>query len=273
MDILNSLNENNIIIEKEVINKPPSYDNTPRILLIDADSLVWIANHDSNILPEERGSKEDIDECKYRLRNKIQEITNNIEVYFNIKKTILCVGGENNFRYKIFPEYKAQRPKDIHPNIIILKKYLIDELSAIPAPLGEADDTIYHFFKIFQENTIIACIDKDIKSSCWGHFYNYKSYLNKIGEFSYVTKQEAKFNLCCQLLTGDASDNVKVNKGLGIKGVLKIINPEMSDFTLKRKILETYIKYNGNNAKSLLKLIYKLLKLHTFEEIENKLGL
>lgn len=260
-------------VVRVVKNKPLKYDNTERVLLIDADSIVWFSNHNPNLLPEERGTEEDLNECKFRLRAKIQEIVNNIEEFFNIKKTILCVGGANNFRYKLFPQYKAHRPTDIHPNIKVLKKYLIEELNAIPAPFGEADDTIYHLFKLFEENTIISCIDKDIKSSCWGHFYNYKSNLDTIGEFYYVTKQESKFNLCCQILTGDVSDNIKVNKGLGIKGVLKIINPDMSDFTLKRKILETYIKYNGTNAKKLLKQTYKLLKLHTFEEIENKLGL
>lgn len=256
------------IVPKVICNEPLEFDSSKKVHLIDADSIIWFSHYNPNLLPEERGTEEDVEECKYRLRTKIQEISNNVERWFNITDTILCVGGKNNFRYKLFPEYKAQRPKDIHPNIGILKEYIINELGAIAAPFGEADDTIYHLFKKVNENSLISCIDKDIKSSCWGHFYNYKSYPGIMGEFYYVTEQESKFNLCCQILTGDVSDNIKVNKGLGVKGVLKIINPEMSDFTLKRKILETYIKYNGDKAKELLKQTYKLLKLHTFEEIE-----
>jgi hypothetical protein len=64
-------------IIRVIKNEPVVYDDSPRVLLIDGDSILYTANY---------GSEEDIEECKFKINNKIQEITLNIEKFFNVKK-------------------------------------------------------------------------------------------------------------------------------------------------------------------------------------------
>ena len=49
-------------IERIVVNRPKKYDNTERVLLIDGDSITYLANY---------GSEEDIDECKFKLKRSL----------------------------------------------------------------------------------------------------------------------------------------------------------------------------------------------------------
>lgn len=282
------------IVIRTVKNCPKSYDDTKRVLLIDSDSIIYTSVYNpnrylKNVVDEETGNlvrismtneeinnisqeekNADLEECKFRFRNTIQEICNTIEAFYNIEKIILCCSGKNNFRYLLYKDYKANR-KTTLPFLKELRQYIIDELEAFPAPYGEADDSLYHFWKMYNKNVIIATIDKDIKSSCYGIFYNYKKYENISGEFYKVTKEESKYNLCTQIITGDTGDNVNLCPKKGIKYAEKVLILGSTNYQYKKVLLKTYIEaWKGNNklAKENLKLCYKLLKLHTFEEIK-----
>lgn len=277
-----------------VKNKPNKYDNTERVLLVDADSIVYTSVYSpdrymKSVVDEESGERIkvpmtedeilnipqevidlDIEECKFRFRTKIQEIQNIIEESFNIKKTILCCGGQNNFRYRLLKEYKANR-KTTLPYLKEIKQYIIDELGAYPALCGEADDTLYHFWKLSPNNVLIATIDKDIKSSCYGLFYNYRSYNDVIGEFYTVLEEESRYNLCMQIITGDPGDNVNLCPKKGKKYAEKVLILGSTNYQYKKVLLQTYIdawKGDIKLAKEKLRLCYKVLKLHSFKDIE-----
>ena len=281
-------------VVRVVKNKPLKYDEIERVLLIDADSIIYtsvynperylkdvfdekvgvfvrIAMTEDEILniPQEIIDL-DIEECKFRFRTKIQEIQNIIDESFNIKKTILCCGGSNNFRYQLLKEYKANR-KTTLPYLKEIKQYIINELGAYPALCGEADDTLYHFWKLSPNNVIIATIDKDIKSSCYGLFYNYRSYNDVIGEFYSVSEEESRYNLCTQLIVGDNSDNVNLCPKKGKKHAEKVLKLGSTNYQYIKTLFKTYIDaYKGDSklAKENLKLCYLLLKLHSFDDME-----
>lgn len=246
--------------DKVVFNTPMRYNKNPKVLLIDADSLAYTCGY----LMDET----DLEELKYRIRRKIQEITMNAEEWFNIVDTVLFVGGDNNYRYKIYPEYKANRPEK--PEVVkLIKEYLITDCGAIQAEYGEADDSIKAAFDACEGQCVICTSDKDIKAHCHGWFYDYKHSSESIGKFDFVTEPQMMYNKVYQFLIGDASDNIKVNKGFGPKSAEKLLDIGMSKFTYMRKILEVYKKYNGENARKVLKNTYLLLNLFTPTEIKS----
>lgn len=261
------------IVIRTVKNCPKSYDDTKRVLLIDADSICYLASYfpeDSIMFFPTR--EEQIEEAKFRVRNKLQEIQNNIEEWYNIVTTILFVRGENNFRYKIYPEYKANRSKAVKPELLEYAKNYLIELGAIQAHGCEADDLVISAAKEAPENCVISTIDKDLLF--WGPnvpFYDYRTYKEVIGEFKSISDKERRWLKALQLVSGDATDNIKGAKGLGLAFCKKNIFDTFTNYQYIKYIFIAYLKAYKNDykiAKQQMKLNYNLLKLHTQEEIK-----
>lgn len=262
MDIFSQMENESPIIEKELVNKPNEYDKTERVLLIDADSLLYTAIYNPDPLVED-----DLEECKFRLDNKIQEIHNNIESYYNIVKTMYFLGGSNNFRYKLYPEYKANRPKEKHPFIAELKEYLNTKYEAILAPNGEADDMLYSTYLKCKDNCLVSSIDKDVFFATPGcPQYNYRSYKEVLGTFSSITEEESRLAIATQVLMGDNVDNIKGCPKVGKKYCEKHLKLGMTNFQFLKIILNAYKNYYKEYklAKEMLTLNYQLVKLHNF---------
>ena len=119
------------IINRVVKNCPVKYDKTERVLIIDADSIMYFSTYfPEDSLLDFPTEEDKIEEAKYRTRNKLQEIQNAIEEFYNIRQTFIFIGGGNNFRYDIFPAYKSNR-KDKNALIPIIADYMLEELNAI----------------------------------------------------------------------------------------------------------------------------------------------
>ncbi|MDE1867448.1 MAG: hypothetical protein KGI08_07045 [Thaumarchaeota archaeon] len=118
----------------------------------------------------------------------------------------------NNFRLKIFPEYKANRvqPKPKHYQLI--KDYLFSDWQAELAVGQEADDSLgIEQSKCFAENyeSVICSIDKDLHQIPGKHY----NFVKK--EMKEVTEPEGIKFFYKQLLTGDVVDNIKGCPGVG----------------------------------------------------------
>ena len=118
--------------------------------------------------------------------------------------------SKDNFRKKIYPEYKANRKTPPPKHLIFLKDYLINDWNAIEADGMEADD----YLAIHQnENTVICSIDKDLLQVAGKHYNFVKKQASEVEEF------EGLKRFYLQLLTGDSSDNIKGIEGIGpVKG-------------------------------------------------------
>ena len=265
-------------IVRVVKNKPTSYDGTERVLILDFDSVIHLGCYFPEGSELQFPTEElQLEEAKFRIRNKLQEIQNNVEEHFKIVKTLLFVGGKSNFRYKIFLEYKAKRKLlPINPLIPILKEYSINELGAIPAHGCEADDLVVECIKLSNNNAVVSSIDKDVLYySPNVPFYNYRSYGDTIGEFKFMSEKESRLAIACQIVTGDVADSVNGAVGVGIAWCKKNLHEDMTDYQFIKNIFKAYLKSTKGNsieAKRQMKLYYKVLKLHTQEEIKTLLS-
>jgi 5'-3' exonuclease len=265
-------------IEEEIVrtvkNCPTKYDDSQRVLLIDADSIMYTSTYfPEDSLLEFPTEEEQLEEAKYRTRTKLQEIQNNVEEWYNIIQTYIFIGGKGNFRYKIFPEYKANRKDTIKsPLLPFIKEYMIAELGAIESHGGEADDYIIDGISECSGNCVVSSIDKDVLYHSPNiPLYDYRGYNDVLGEFKSISTKQSRLARATQLVTGDSTDGVPGAKGVGKAWCDKNMHVDMTDYQFIKAIFLAYLKANKNDSiesKRQIKLYYKVLKLHTRKEID-----
>ena len=247
---------------------PQPYDvnkHRPEIVaIIDSDSLVYQCAHPGkdewgDTLPDY--TEEEYEKAEMKLGERVLGILNKIEEDYTIVKHFLCIKGKKNFRYAVYEEYKANRPKPL-PIINHLCKYLVDNFQAIEAHGYEADDLVYTLALDLKSKALICSIDKDLKQIPGLH-YNY----NK-EEYSEGSEEEAVYNLGIQMIMGDNGDNLNPLRGVGIKTAQKLISFGMSEKDIMRVCLTMYkmTKYWGDEAKEKIRMYYKLLKLQNIND-------
>ena len=265
-------------IDEEVIrtvkNCPTKYDDSQRVLLIDADSIMYTSTYfPEDSLLEFPTEEEQLEEAKYRTRTKLQEIQINVEEWYNIVQTYIFIGGKGNFRYKIFPEYKANRKDTIKsPLLPFIREYMIEELKAIESHGGEADDYIIDGVSECFGNCVVSSIDKDVLYHSPNiPLYDYRGYNDVLGEFKSISTKQSRLARATQLITGDSTDGVPGAKGVGKAWCDKNMHVDMTDYQFIKAIFLAYLKANKNDSvesKKQIKLYYKVLKLHTRKEID-----
>lgn len=130
------------------------------------------------------------------------------------------ITGDNNFRYQVDSDYKANRKGKVDPVYRgDANQYLVEHYGAHVTDGTEADDGIgieatRHAIGEF----IIASIDKDLRTIPGLH-YNWRK--NILDEVSPV---EALRNFYRQFLIGDTSDNIIGAKGIGQVKASRIID-------------------------------------------------
>jgi 5'-3' exonuclease len=124
---------------------------------------------------------------------------------------------ENNFRYKLYAPYKANRVVEKPVHYETLKEYLITQWGARIAFGMEADDALGIYQDKINRTTIIASIDKDLLTIPGLHWNFVKQ------EKTVVSALEALRNFYAQFLIGDSADNIKGASGIGPKKAAKIL--------------------------------------------------
>lgn len=142
---------------------------------------------------------------------------------------------EKNFRYDIFPEYKANRsapPEDLVPQFALIREYIEKWPIRIIDKIGyEADDiiaTLVHKYKDDPEMEVfIVSQDKDLMQLIAPHVAMFDSMNDRIMREPEVL---AKFGVTpdkvvdVQSLCGDPTDNIPGISGIGPKTAAKLVN-------------------------------------------------
>lgn len=144
------------------------------------------------------------------------------------------LSGSNNFRYGIYPEYKANRkdaPKPKHLQLV--REHLVSDWNASVTDGIEADDAM-GIEQCLSEGTIICSIDKDMLTIP-GQHYNFVRL-----DFRHVSPLEAWRNFYFQLIMGDRADNIFGYDGIARQKVPKFLEPEISYLQQCQTVWEMY---------------------------------
>lgn len=238
-------------------------------LLIDADSIIWRAGC----------VKEANEDSKHGLvcaLSNTKLLMNKIINRFPDDEYSVYIGGvdKSNFRYTIYPEYKANRinaPKPVQFDPI--RNYLMKYYGAQEVNGEETDDRVSVLQCQMNQswdpesipNTMIVSIDKDLNNTPGMH-YNYVK-----DEQYFVDEIQALRNFYLQILTGDRADNVpRVKKGWKQKEAEESIITA----TTEKELLDIVYKevYNVlNDNRQAIEFIHRNGRLLWMRREENQL--
>jgi DNA polymerase-1 len=175
-------------------------------------------------------------------KERLDSIISRILLSTKTTKYLLCLSGNNNFRYKLATllPYKGNRTTAIRPVYLDdLRSLVLKEYTCKVSDNNEADELMaYESKKI--HNSVICSSDKDLKTVS-GRLYNITR-----GTLSFITPIEARYNFYYQLLIGDVVDNIPSPYMLGevkAKYCLSELSEDCSDFEMYSHVKEFYIKY------------------------------
>ena len=153
--------------------------------------------------------------------SRANEMVENILAATNSDEYELWLTGKGNFRYSVYPEYKANRIDTYRPTYEKeVKAFLTKEWQANWTEGIEADDQLGVRNIELNYQAIMCHIDKDL-NQLPGRHYNWelRRMGNVIRESRHytITPKEGNRYFYYQLLTGDATDNIKGAMGIGPK--------------------------------------------------------
>lgn len=131
-------------------------------------------------------------------------------------KVFLSGKRENNFRFKVNSEYKANRVDMVRPiHLEATKEFLVTHWQAQVCQDYEADDGMG--IEQREQGTVICSIDKDLLQVPGLH-YNFVKKITTI-----ITQDEGLKRFYTQVLTGDRTDNVFGLQGIGPVKAAKLL--------------------------------------------------
>lgn len=151
----------------------------------------------------------------------------------------LFLSGSNNFRYALYPEYKANRKDMVRPkHLQRVREYLVLKWGAVVCDGYEADDALG------MENgseRVVCSIDKDLKQLAGLH-YNFVA-----NTFEEVNEIEGWRNFYRQLILGDKADNIPGFDGKSrvkfpkfLEELRQAIDSVSTDYDMFRVCLDAY---------------------------------
>lgn len=212
--------------------------------IIDGDSLVWVTAYYTQT-----------QDLTLSLKNLDEQIEGIVKTT-NASNIIGILGNRwgvrKPFREVIYPAYKATRPPKpswFTENRTAIESHLLTKWCFLFTDAAiEADDYVAmeaRKCRDREEEYTIVGTDHDL-DQIEGHHYN----PNK-KEMYYISPEEARLNLCRQMLTGCTTDNVKGLPGIGkvrAEGILKGEIKDIDEMSQKPAlVLAAYIDRLGLN--------------------------
>lgn len=172
--------------------------------LIDADVISYVVCHNKIGEPEKT-----LEEAISSANSYLQGLINGT----NIEEFHLFFTIGSNFRYQIYPEYKANRKNSEKPPFFNeVRDYLIKEYNGIHGYNLEADDILNIYKNKYIEDRVsyvVISTDKDI-TNLFGCNYDIKNNVINLVDQDFSDRYFWKSMIC-----GDTADNIKAIPGKG----------------------------------------------------------
>ena len=240
------------------------------ILLIDGDVLAYhacrprwlktatIENGKAHIQLDVDGKKipleySEDDDSKYLEESwtNFKQDLENLKDYLWTSDYLMAVGGRDNFRKTMYPEYKMNRHKEgVKQNefVPVIRERAVDEGLAVFADNREADDYLRVWAEECREYNlehIICSVDKDLRCIP-GKYFNIKKKNGKfINEVENISEMDAIKLYYNQLLQGDPTDKIPGIPGLGPVIAKRLIAPCKTEEEMQELVVDEYIKAFG----------------------------
>lgn len=183
-------------LQRFFINTSPRNKIMKELCLVDGDIVCYRCAATANGLPKDIALVR-TDELMRRILHETN--ATNYKVFLS---------GANNFRYTIFPEYKAHRKDKPRPeHLEATKEFLVTEWKATITDGYEADDELAIEQVAAGTSSIIASIDKDLLQIP-GYHYDFVKGIER-----FVSPFDALRCFYKQLITGDGSDGIPAFDG------------------------------------------------------------
>lgn len=180
----------------------------------------------------------------------------------DVGELYLSPEGNANFRFELYPEYKANRKNAHKPaHYKALRNYAVKHMGATVCDNIEADDELNiraNELTAQGKGWVIVTVDKDL-NQIPGLHYDWRK--KKLFD---VTTDEARLCLYTQVLTGDSVDNIKGCPNIGPAKAAKALKHADGDEELLEVCKWLYIQaYDGDEAEAMkqLKLNIRLIRM------------
>jgi DNA polymerase-1 len=142
----------------------------------------------------------------------------------------------DNFRYKVYPDYKHNRKGKDKPKLYWdLRDYLLQNYDTKIKSTLEADDVLGIMSTLHPGEFIIVTSDKDLKQIPGEHFNP------DTMELFDVTPEQGDYWFYKQILTGDATDGYPGCKGIGPKKADTILESTFREYRENGNIPKWFI--------------------------------
>ncbi len=237
-----------------------------RLILVDGSAYIFRAYY--GLPPMNRADGTPIN-AVFGFTNMLVKL---IEDYSDDKMIVIFDAARENFRNKIFPEYKANRgdaPDDLIPQFPLIRECVKSfNIPQLEIEGFEADDLIATYVSLAEKDkieTIIVSSDKDLMQLVRNDVTMLDPMKNKKIEIKDV---EEKFGvkpdkvIFIQALTGDKVDNIPGAPGIGPKTASQLIN-EFNDIDgliknldkIKQEKRRNILSESENDIRLSLKLV------------------
>ena len=179
---------------------------------------------------------------------------------------LMVFSDSRNFRYSIFPDYKANRKDKRKPlGIKAITEWAFKNHNGVRKNNLEADDVI-GMLCCTNENYVAVSGDKDFGTlNCeWFNFLK--------AETTHATKEEADYNHLVQAMAGDSVDGFSGAKGIGPKTAMKLLDKHGATWGT---VVDAYESKGQNEEEALMnaRLSYILRSPKEYNEKEGEIKL
>lgn len=161
----------------------------------------------------------DLSQCRDSLDEQIEKYLEELEA----DAVVLAFSPARNFRYRVYPQYKAHRVGKRKPiTYLPLKEYAMSKYKTFQRPDIEGDDVLGILAtspKIIEGEKIIVSLDKDLKTVP-GDICDMRDPIT----IQHITEEQANYGHMLQTLTGDTADGYPGCPGIGIKTAEKLLS-------------------------------------------------